>query len=551
MIICTVQESKYKLKSIASTRDIDATADAGSRASTAPDAEDTYAELESDDEAAEREVVHSEEDPTGTSPDGVAVEAKSPPTSPSRGVDASGSSKHVVAASKSTLEDAAAALHHGSLAAYLKTASSNGESAPIFRAVTEHLGPGFVMVRALMMWQIGLAVYVRAELASGVREVTVSQEATGILGVGQNKGAVAIGVDYLGTRLLFLGSHLAAHMKHHAARNANVREVLANIRNIGGPGRLLINADSQFHHTFFMGDLNYRVDLAITGGGTLGIDEPDHRAAVRDIIAAGDLPALLRADQLRAAQRAGKAWFGFREGDIAFQPTFSMKRAPGFQYAAKRVPSWCDRVLWRSLPGVAADLTCTAYEAHPSISSSDHKPVSACFSVALHPAATLSVNPAASTLAVAAAPRLAFPDGIEGKDLLGLDYTGAYHLVVGSPASHEMGTRNGRCGSAVGLPCTTARRDELVNARASFRTERSAVSCRSYQSCCCEERAAVVPGVHRAVTPSYLSSCPSRLAATQARATCTSSSTPSHRICSSPPQLRLRSPSALPLTLHW
>jgi hypothetical protein len=486
MIICTVQESKYKLKSSASSRNIDATADAGSRASTAPETEDTYAELESDDEAAEREVVHSEEYPAGTSPDGVTVEAKSPPTSPLRGVDAS--SKHVATASnKSTLEDAAAALHHGSLAAYLKTASSNGESAPIFRAVTEHLGPGFVMIRALMMWQIGLVVYVRAELASGVREVTVSQEATGILGVGQNKGAVAIGLDYLGTRLLFLGSHLAAHMKHHAARNANVREVLANIRNIGGPGRLLINADSQFHHTFFMGDLNYRVDLAITGGGTLGIDEPDHRAAVRDVIAAGDLPVLLRADQLRAAQREGKAWFGFREGDIAFQPTFSMKRVSGFQYAAKRVPSWCDRVLWHSLPGVAAHVTCTAYEAHPSISSSDHKPVSASFNVTLHPAETLRVNPAASTLAVAAAPRLAFPDGIEGKDLLGLDYTGAFNTrQLSRSACHGMSTHTLHLCAVVAVPwCPFAqapRVGELVRTRAPVSPARSAVSCRSDKS---------------------------------------------------------------------
>lgn len=46
-----------------------------------------------------------------------------------------------------------------------------------------------------------------------------------------------------------------------------------------------------------------------------------------------------------------------------------------------RVPSWCDRVLWHSLPAFSRDVKCDRYSAHPGVPSSDHKPVSAAFTL--------------------------------------------------------------------------------------------------------------------------------------------------------------------------
>src|SRR5262249_978407 len=41
----------------------------------------------------------------------------------------------------------------------------------------------------------------------------------------------------------------------------------------------------------------------------------------------------------------------------------------------------CDRVLWKSQPALSKDVMCTEYTSHPQLRTSDHKPVSATFSI--------------------------------------------------------------------------------------------------------------------------------------------------------------------------
>jgi hypothetical protein len=82
-------------------------------------------------------------------------------------------------------------------------------------------------------------------------------------------------------------------------------------------------------------------------------------------------------------------FYGFREGAIAFAPTFKVQKGePGFCYAQKRSPAWCDRVLFKSaLPHKQA--TCDSYFTVPDICTSDHKPVAA---VVALPMATNTVS---------------------------------------------------------------------------------------------------------------------------------------------------------------
>ena len=89
------------------------------------------------------------------------------------------------------------------------------------------------------------------------------------------------------------------------------------------------------------------------------------------------------------------AFAGFNEGEIDSAPTFGIPGegvdagdlqdpatvAGGRPYEKKkmRVPSWCDRVLWRSWPGKADGLRLLKYASAPALASSDHTPVSALF----------------------------------------------------------------------------------------------------------------------------------------------------------------------------
>ncbi|CAI5480848.1 unnamed protein product [Closterium sp. Yama58-4] len=65
------------------------------------------------------------------------------------------------------------------------------------------------------------------------------------------------------------------------------------------------------------------------------------------------------------------------------------------KYNSKRLPAWCDRILWRSLPG--CQLACTRYDAAHDVGSSDHKPVLAEFELTTH-ALPVGLDPADAAL---------------------------------------------------------------------------------------------------------------------------------------------------------
>lgn len=87
------------------------------------------------------------------------------------------------------------------------------------------------------------------------------------------------------------------------------------------------------------GDLNYR--LSIKEPKTLPLHIINHKLI-------NDLAGLLAHDTLAIEQSKGNTLLGLREGPIDFPPTYKYK--PGtrdtFKKFSKRVPGWCDRVLF-------------------------------------------------------------------------------------------------------------------------------------------------------------------------------------------------------------
>ncbi|CAN0138895.1 unnamed protein product, partial [Phaeothamnion confervicola] len=163
---------------------------------------------------------------------------------------------------------------------------------------------------------------------------------------------------------------------------------------------------------FWFGDLNYRIDVEVPTDTVFEkVKGHDHRY-------------LLDRDQLKLARRAGDAFGGFSEADIAFAPTY--KYIPGtdafdtqqvtslhttstsgaaaaadaadaadtatsrHHYASlsliqdkkPRAPAWCDRVLWRCAKDAALGVTALTY-GRAELRLSDHKPVYAQFQARL------------------------------------------------------------------------------------------------------------------------------------------------------------------------
>jgi len=211
-----------------------------------------------------------------------------------------------------------------------------------------------------------------------VCNVSKFNEATGIGGVWNNKGATLISFDYGGTSLCFANSHLAAHQTKFIERNKNYQEIC----NLQGIGNIKHDIVEQFHYFFWLGDLNYRCDW---GQEENPQDSPEFELfeAYMKKIDSKSYLELLDKDQLSNVLKTEKpkqpAFFGFEEGPINFQPTFKVHRSPQFHYIQRRTPAWCDRILYRSAPGYG--VKCERYDCVPEIDTSDHKPVFGSFSV--------------------------------------------------------------------------------------------------------------------------------------------------------------------------
>lgn len=114
------------------------------------------------------------------------------------------------------------------------------------------------------------------------------------------------------------------------------------------------------------GDLNYRID---------GLS----RDAVVDAIESGNLPKLLEHDQLLQTKQRDAAFVlrRFKEGQLTFNPTYKYDVGTNRYDTSekRRVPAWCDRILYR---GSRNKVMQTEYRRH-ELKVSDHRPVSARF----------------------------------------------------------------------------------------------------------------------------------------------------------------------------
>eukprot|EP00760_Papus_ankaliazontas_P021545 PhM_4_TR18709/c0_g2_i1/m.7856 len=180
-------------------------------------------------------------------------------------------------------------------------------------AIAESLADtDFVLLHECSCWDIHLFCLARRCVLSRISHVESKTEATGIGHVLGNKGGVCISLRFDDTSLAFFGAHFAAHLENTSDRNSNFTEILGEVSESMSPTRHdLTNA---FHHVFWCGDLNYRIE-----GPSLD-----------DVIDAADVGAfetLLKYDQLAREMQLGRVFHGFRDAPPFFPPTY--KYIPG------------------------------------------------------------------------------------------------------------------------------------------------------------------------------------------------------------------------------
>ncbi|KAK4700262.1 hypothetical protein P7C70_g5988, partial [Phenoliferia sp. Uapishka_3] len=216
-------------------------------------------------------------------------------------------------------------------------------------------------------------IFVKTAECEALRDVALINVKTGMKGRYGNKGAILSRFVIDDTSICFINCHLAAGQSHRRERDHDLVQILEDKSAFSelassSPGAYTAGGSgtSVFDHELVVisGDLNYRIDL--------------RRDIVAKAVAENALSSLLAHDQLLKGLATNQSFRlrSFKEAPITFAPTY--KYDPGTdEYdssAKKRIPAWCDRVLWRS---DRADKVTSLHYQRYECNVSDHKPISA------------------------------------------------------------------------------------------------------------------------------------------------------------------------------
>ncbi|KAI0366527.1 DNase I-like protein [Pilatotrama ljubarskyi] len=270
-------------------------------------------------------------------------------------------------------------------------------------AVFAGLGEKAVLYEKLVSKQLVgmlLVVIVKKRLRGCFGEIKTTSVGAGIMGIMGNKGATAVRLlftpipasarqaEHEGKpiALTFVNSHLAAFDEMFEKRNADFHDLSQRLQFDSG----IASDDSglsgnsytapsvqlsvfQADTLFWLVNLNYRITLS----------DADIRALLAsDELKEENISTLRRFDQLALAMKNRKAFEDFVEQPVSHPPSYRFSAGvltDSLGYDLKRKPAWTDRIL--HITSSAVTVKQLSYTSHPTITMSDHRPVSADFEV--------------------------------------------------------------------------------------------------------------------------------------------------------------------------
>eukprot|EP01059_Diplonema_ambulator_P008808 TRINITY_DN1856_c0_g1_i4.p2 TRINITY_DN1856_c0_g1~~TRINITY_DN1856_c0_g1_i4.p2 ORF type:complete len:646 (+),score=198.36 TRINITY_DN1856_c0_g1_i4:2581-4518(+) len=235
-----------------------------------------------------------------------------------------------------------------------------------FKTTEALVGPKYFRVDKLSLEKIRVIVFAKTAHRDYITQIESATEATGIGGVYGNKGGVCVSFTIRETRLCFVGCHLAAHQEKVQDRNSDYMEIVDEMsKKLSGRKNFWFT--NEYHHVFWAGDLNYRIDY--------------DRGKVVQMCYQGleGWKELYNHDQLQKELAKETVFIDFNESQPLFQPTYKYDRMKNVypDDSKQRIPSWCDRILWKSFSDEV--ITQEDYYSAQTVFGSDHRPVYAVF----------------------------------------------------------------------------------------------------------------------------------------------------------------------------
>ncbi|KAJ2898870.1 Inositol-1,4,5-trisphosphate 5-phosphatase 1 [Coemansia aciculifera] len=209
----------------------------------------------------------------------------------------------------------------------------------------------YALVSSEQLVGVALLFFAHDAVFPRIHNVQMVKHKTGLSGMAGNKGCVAMNMMLDDTSICIVAAHLASGTSNVSERNSDFHSIRNGTR--FRRGRHIDEHD----YTFWLGDLNYRIDL------------PYDQACA--LISQRQLKSLMMYDQLSMQVATGKVFRGYQEAEIHFPPTYKFDDGTNTYDTSEkmRVPSWTDRIMYSG-----SNVRALEYY-RDQITFSDHKPV--------------------------------------------------------------------------------------------------------------------------------------------------------------------------------
>ena len=253
-----------------------------------------------------------------------------------------------------------------------------------------------------------------SETSNGISNIVTSKVATGLLNNIGHKGAVGVHFRLFNKCFNFINVHFNSHQGNDSSslksKIDDYNKVMRKLRIFdeneepndassqqNTPPMILDDGEHNPDNKdiiFVFGDLNYRSNLDLENiaqsraSGRESVSYQDFSQdfdTIVDYMNANNFVKLSKIDELKFEMKNKNVFVGFNEERIRFPPTYKYKTGKIDHLNDKKLPSYCDRILWKVSNTIQQEnkvrVKCHKYVSAMEQVVSDHKPVVALFTI--------------------------------------------------------------------------------------------------------------------------------------------------------------------------
>ena len=224
----------------------------------------------------------------------------------------------------------------------------------------------YVLVKDIDLVGIYLLVFIKSNHMNKITKIDFQIVKNGLMGNIGNKGSCFVRMNVNDTIICIANNHFSAGIQYSETRRSEIVNVLNTTIN-----KYPNVPFKDYDYFFLFGDLNIRLNLELQDENIVNlINKFNNNYFNNNNNFENIINNILKFDQFKIYQNETSIISNVEEGKINFCPTYKYFIGENKYDVRKRVPAWCDRILFKK----NSHTKCLCYN-RCEFTLSDHKPV--------------------------------------------------------------------------------------------------------------------------------------------------------------------------------